>query len=111
MSGHADDQSGSGDAIAAWIPPAYNVEQPPTQIKSRGLLEDESFPGNFARSAKWSVGISSERNHRMIDPKRVPFQVSGWFCCVNALRKPVVSDLDPVREIPSISQCLYVYRG
>ncbi|KAF9646530.1 WD40 repeat-like protein [Thelephora ganbajun] len=54
MSGHADDQSGSGDTITTWTPPTYNTEQPPTLLNSRGLPKDANFPGNFARSAKWS---------------------------------------------------------
>jgi len=59
MSGHANDQSEPpGDAIAAWTPPTYNTEQPPTLLNSRELVEDVNFPGNFARSAKWFVEIS-----------------------------------------------------
>ena len=57
MSGHADDQSGSRDAIATWTPPTYDTEQPPTLFKSRDLFEDVNFPGNFVRSAKWFVEI------------------------------------------------------
>lgn len=55
MSGHTDDQSGSGDAIATWTPPTYDTEQPHTLVKSCDLLEDVNFPGNFARSAKWFI--------------------------------------------------------
>ncbi|KAF9786359.1 WD40-repeat-containing domain protein [Thelephora terrestris] len=54
MSGHADDQSKPGDAIAGWTPPHYDVDQPPTLLKIRGTLKDANFSGNFARSAKWS---------------------------------------------------------
>ena len=60
MSGHVDDQSGSGDAFAAWTPPTYNTEQPPTLLESIYLLEDVNFPGNFARSAKWFIGTHRE---------------------------------------------------
>ena len=67
MSGHTDDQSGSGDAIAAWTPPTYNTDKAPTLLKTRGLLADESFPGNFARSAKWFVDISWNKNARRTD--------------------------------------------
>ena len=58
MSGHTDDQPGSGDAIAAWTPPTYSTERPPSLLKSRDILKDADFPGNFARSGKWFVDIS-----------------------------------------------------
>jgi len=62
MSGHTDDQSGSGDAIATWTPPTYNTERPPKLLESKDLLEDVNFPGNFARSAKWFTETYQE-NH------------------------------------------------
>jgi len=60
MSGHANDQFGSGDPIATWTPPTYNTDQPPALLKSRNPFEDVKFAGNFARSAKWFVGIRGE---------------------------------------------------
>jgi hypothetical protein len=67
MSGHADDQSGSGNGITTWTPPTYNTEQPPTLLKSRDLFEDVNFPGNFARSAKWFVEIQRKKTVATVD--------------------------------------------
>ena len=61
MSGHADDQSEPGDAVATWTPPTYNISQLPTLLRSRDTFEDVNFPGNFARSAKWFVEIRRKK--------------------------------------------------
>ncbi|KAJ7823071.1 WD40-repeat-containing domain protein [Mycena olivaceomarginata] len=58
-----------------WVPPEFNLTQPPSSVEPWPALSDPSHPGNFARSAKWcpdgSVALvqCEHREFRILVPK------------------------------------------